>query len=123
MSDEQAIHDREQRVGLDGRGHGHGPGHPDDAYTELTVDHLFGKIWTRDGLARRDRRLITLTAVAISGQAMPLAGHLAGALRSGDLTPDELQEWVAHLAHYAGWPIAATAYMTLRQVEGQLADA
>ncbi len=93
-----------------------------DPYSEFTLDHVFGRVWSRDGLARRDRRLVTLTAVAISGQAVPLGTHLTAALGSGDLTADELHEWVLHLAHYAGWPIAATAYMTLRQVQAEAED-
>jgi 4-carboxymuconolactone decarboxylase len=91
-----------------------------DPYSEFTLDHVFGRIWTRGGLARRDRRLVTLTVVAMSGQSMPLSTHLAAALRSGDLTADELHEWVLHLAHYAGWPVAATAYVTLREVEAEI---
>jgi 4-carboxymuconolactone decarboxylase len=92
-----------------------------DPYSDFTLDHVFGRVWSREGLARRDRRLVTLTVVAMSGQAVPLAGHLGAALKSGDLTAEELHEWVLHLAHYAGWPIAATAYMTLREVQADTA--
>ena len=42
-----------------------------DPYTYLTTDHLMGTIWTRPGLARRDRRLVTLTIAAVTGQAGP----------------------------------------------------
>jgi 4-carboxymuconolactone decarboxylase len=91
-----------------------------DPFSEFTLDHVFGRVWTRDGLARRDRRLVTLTVVAMTGQAMPLATHLGAALRSGDLSADELHEWVLHLAHYAGWPLASTAYVTLRQVQAEI---
>lgn len=87
----------------------------DDPYTEFTVDHVFGRVWTRPGLSRRDRRLITLTCVAMAGQAQPLAIHVGAAHRSGDLDAEALHEWVLHLAHYAGWPVAATAYTALRE--------
>lgn len=93
-----------------------------DPYAEFTLDHVFGRVWTRPGLARRDRRLVTLTVAAIAGQSAPLANHLGAALRSGDLTAAELHEWVLHLAHYAGWPVASTAYTTLRQVQADVAD-
>ena len=94
MSDDQTTSDRERGSASMAAVMGTDPVTPTDAYTEFTVDHLFGKVWTREGLPRRDRRLVTLTAVAFSGQAVPLAGHLTGALKSGDLTPDELHEWV-----------------------------
>jgi len=85
-----------------------------DPYTEVTTDHLMGRVWTRPTLARRDRRLITLTIAAVTGQRDPLANHLRAALDSGDLVAEELQEWVLHLAHYGGWPAGTTAYALLR---------
>lgn len=72
---------------------------------EVTVEHLFGDIWTREGLALRDRSLITcaaLTALAREGQ---LRLHLKGALNVG-VTRQEIKEMMIHLAHYAGWPCA-----------------
>lgn len=87
-----------------------------DAYTEVTTDHLMGQIWTRPGLARRDRRLVTLTIAAIAGQDGPLRNHLRASLDSGDLSREELHEWVVHLAHYGGWPAATTAYAALGEI-------
>ncbi len=86
-----------------------------DPYTQFTAE-LFDRVWGRPGLARRDRRLVSLTAVALSGQRDPLVFHLRAAVESEDLSIDELHEWVVHLAHYGGWPIAATAYGALREV-------
>lgn len=90
-----------------------------DPYTQFTAE-LFDRVWGRPGLARRDRRLVSLTAVALSGQAQPLQFHLTAALESEDLSPEELHEWVVHLAHYGGWPIAASAYGALRAAEDSL---
>jgi 4-carboxymuconolactone decarboxylase len=87
-----------------------------DPYTQFTVE-LFDRVWGRPGLGRRERRLVSLTAVALSGQRDPLVAHLGAAVDSEDLTVDELHEWVVHLAHYGGWPIAAMAYGALRQVD------
>src|SRR5262249_60750001 len=87
-----------------------------DAYTEVTTDHLMGQIWTRPGLARRDRRLVTLTIAAVAGQDGPLRNHLRASLDSGDLSIEELHEWVVHLAHYGGWPAATTAYAALGEI-------
>jgi 4-carboxymuconolactone decarboxylase len=87
-----------------------------DPYTEVTTDHLMGRIWTRPALARRDRRLVTLTIAAVNGQSGPLRNHLRASLDSGDLSIEELHEWVVHLAHYGGWPAGTTAYAALGEV-------
>ncbi len=87
-----------------------------DPYTELTADHLMGAVWTRPGLARRDRRLVTLTIAAVTGQRDPLRNHLRASLESGDLSLAELQEWIIHLAHYGGWPAGTTAYALLTEI-------
>jgi 4-carboxymuconolactone decarboxylase len=92
-----------------------------DAFMEFTNDHVFGRVWTRPGLSTRDRRLVTLTAVAISGAQAALTSHVGAAYRSGDLSLEELDEWVVHLAHYAGWPMATTAYMALGELKAQVA--
>jgi 4-carboxymuconolactone decarboxylase len=91
-----------------------------DPYTEFTVE-LFDRVWARPGLGRRERRLVSLTAVALSGQREPLTNHLGAALDSEDLSVDELHEWVVHLAHYGGWPTAAMAYGALREVAAERA--
>jgi 4-carboxymuconolactone decarboxylase len=90
-----------------------------DAYTELTTDHLMGRVWSRPGLARRDRRLVTLTIAAVAGQRDPLRNHLRASLVSGDLSIAELDEWIVHLAHYGGWPTATTAYAILRELSAE----
>jgi 4-carboxymuconolactone decarboxylase len=93
-----------------------------DPFMELTVDHVFGRIWTRPGLSRRERRLVSLTAAATAGHTDPLSIHLSAAISSGDLSADDLHEWVVQLAHYAGWPAGATAYGALRAAEAQQKD-
>jgi 4-carboxymuconolactone decarboxylase len=87
-----------------------------DPYTEVTTDHLMGQIWTRPGLARRDRRLVTLTIAAVNGQGGPLRNHLRASLESGDLSIEELHEWVVHLAHYGGWPAGTAAHAALGEI-------
>jgi 4-carboxymuconolactone decarboxylase len=87
-----------------------------DPYTEVTTDHLMGWLWARPGLARRDRRLVTLMIAAVTGQAGPLQTHLRASLASGDLSIEELHEWIVHLAHYGGWPAGTTAYAALGEV-------
>jgi 4-carboxymuconolactone decarboxylase len=88
-----------------------------DPYTEFTTDAVFGRVWTRPGLPRRDRRITSLTVIALRGLKEPLVAHMSAAIDSGDISVDELHEWVLHLAHYGGWPIAANAYAVLREVQ------
>ena len=82
---------------------------------ELTADVLFGDVWERPGLSKRDRSLITvsmLTALYRTGQ---LPGHINRALDNG-LTEEEIGEVITHVAFYAGWPCAANAAPIAKQV-------
>ena len=90
-----------------------------DAYIQFTK-RVFTDMWSRPRLGRRERRLTTLTCIVASGNAAILQFHMKPALESGDLTPDELLEWVVHVAHYAGWPASAQAYTTLQKVVAKL---
>ena len=69
----------------------------------MTVDHLFGEIWSRPGLSLRDRRLVVLGATAMLGRADLIEVQVRGALINGELTEDELEEIVLQLHYYAGW--------------------
>jgi 4-carboxymuconolactone decarboxylase len=71
------------------------------------VDSVFGELWDRPGLSRRDRRFITLACVGAAAVDEPIQQHVYAALASGDLTREELQEVVLHFAYYAGWPRAS----------------
>ena len=75
---------------------------------DVTVEHLFGDIWTRDGLALRDRSLITVATLIALNREAQLRVHLRGALNVG-IGREEIKEMIIHLAHYAGWPAAMTA--------------
>ena len=68
---------------------------------------VFGELWDRPGLTRRDRRMITLASVNASDADGPIESHVFAALNSGDITPDEAREIVLHLAVYSGWPKAS----------------
>jgi alkylhydroperoxidase/carboxymuconolactone decarboxylase family protein YurZ len=75
--------------------------------------------WSRGELSRRERRLITLTILACLGHEPTLTLHLNAALRSGDLSDKDVDELMLHLAHYAGWPVAAVGSSVARQVRAQ----
>ena len=70
-------------------------------------DYLYGEVWTREGhLTRRDRRLIAISCTAELGVDEEIVDHLEAALRNQELSYDELQELVMHIAVYLGWPVA-----------------
>ena len=71
------------------------------------VDAVFGELWDRPGLSRRDRRWITLACVGAAAVDVPIQQHVYAALASGDITREEMQEFVLHFAYYSGWPRAS----------------
>ena len=82
---------------------------------ELTDDPLFGDVWERPGLSKRDRSLIVITALTALGKERQLVGHLNRALDNG-LTVEEIKEAITHLAFYSGWPTAMTAAQIFKDV-------
>jgi len=75
------------------------------------VDAVFGELWDRGGLSRRDRRLITLACVGAAAVDEPIQQHVYAALASGDISRKEFQEIVLHFAYYSGWPRASALEM------------
>jgi len=85
----------------------------------LTDDVLFGDVWERVELSKRDRSLITVAALITGGNTEQLSGHLMRAKGNG-LTETELKEVIIHLAFYAGWPKAMSALTVAKQIfEGE----
>ncbi|MYR07303.1 4-carboxymuconolactone decarboxylase [Gordonia sp. SID5947] len=78
-------------------------------FQELITEYAWGSIWTRPGLDRRSRSMITLTALIARGHHEELAMHLRAALRNG-LTRDEIKEVLLQSAIYCGVPDANTAF-------------
>lgn len=76
-------------------------------YLELTVDHLFGDIWSRPELDIRQRRLLTMGVLAALGKDDLMEIQFSSALERGELTGEQLREVVVHLAHYVGWPLTS----------------
>ena len=81
----------------------------------LTDDVLFGDIWERRDLSKRDRSLITVAALIAGGNTEQLPGHLMRAKDNG-LTETELKEVISHLAFYAGSPKAMSAITVAKRV-------
>jgi 4-carboxymuconolactone decarboxylase len=75
---------------------------------ELTDEVLFGDVWERPGLSKRDRSLITVAALVALYRINELPSHIKRA-RANGISKDELAELFTHLAFYSGWPTAITA--------------
>jgi 4-carboxymuconolactone decarboxylase len=82
---------------------------------ELTDNVLFGDIWERPGLSKRDRSLVTVSALIAMNRPDQLRSHLALARQNG-VTEVELIEAITHLAFYSGWPNAVSAVAVAREV-------
>lgn len=75
----------------------------DGDFFGLTTDHLFADIWTRDGLADRDRRLLLIGMLAATGQHDVLGIQIPAAFANNELDEVALREIVIFVCHYAGW--------------------
>lgn len=82
---------------------------------DLTDDVLFGDVWERPELSKRDRSLVVVTSLITSSSFEQLPNHLRLARQNG-LTEAELKEAIIHLAFYAGWPKAMSAIQIAKSV-------
>jgi len=82
---------------------------------ELTDNVLFGDVWERPGLSKRDRSLATVSALIALNRTEQLRFHIPRALENG-VTKDELVEMITHLAFYSGWPNAMSAAMIAKEI-------
>jgi 4-carboxymuconolactone decarboxylase len=85
---------------------------------ELTADVLFGDVWERPELSKRDRSLITVAMLTALYRTDQLRGHIRRALDNG-VTKEEVSEVITHVAFYAGWPTAANAVRIAKEVFDQ----
>lgn len=81
------------------------------ALVDDTNNIIYGDLWERPGLSKRDRSIVTVAALVASHRPMQLKTHVKRALDNG-VTREEIAEIVTHLAYYAGWPAAMTAAQT-----------
>jgi 4-carboxymuconolactone decarboxylase len=82
---------------------------------ELTDKVLFADVWERPGLSKRDRSMITVTALIALNRTDQLPFHLRKALDNG-VTREEIIEMITHLAFYSGWPNSMSAIRLAKQV-------
>lgn len=82
---------------------------------ELTDKVLYGDIWERPGLSKRDRSLVTISALIALNRPDQLRSHIKLGLQNG-LTKDEIVETITHMAFYSGWPSAVSAVAVANDV-------
>jgi 4-carboxymuconolactone decarboxylase len=76
-------------------------------YFALTVDHLFGTIWSRPGLSMRDRRMMLLAVLTALSQEALMEVQINAILSNEELTVEELKEMAIFLTHYLGFPLGS----------------
>ena len=84
-------------------------------FQDFITRFAWGSVWTRDGLERRERSMITLAVLTALGRENEIEMHVRGALRNG-LSAEEIGEVLLHTAVYAGVPTANAAYAIARRV-------
>ena len=90
-------------------------------FQQLITEYAWGTVWTRPGLDRRSRSMITLTALVALGHHEELALHLRAA-RTNGLSVEEIKEVLLQTAIYCGVPAANTAFRIAQQVLEETAD-
>jgi 4-carboxymuconolactone decarboxylase len=85
---------------------------------ELSDEVLFGDVWERPQLSKRDRSLITCAALVAMGKSEQMKSHFPRAIQNG-VTQDEIIEMITHMAFYSGWPSAVTAVAQARDIFGK----
>ena len=82
---------------------------------QVTDEVLFGDVWERPELSKRDRSLITVAALIATYRTDQIRLHIRRALLNG-VTKEEIGEVITHLAFYSGWPTAANAITVAKEV-------
>ena len=80
-----------------------GPPPRDSPYQHAGIlNFVFGHVWQRPGLNRRDRRFVTVACVGVCEAPIPISAHVSSALKSGDISKPEMDELIRHFAAYGG---------------------
>jgi 4-carboxymuconolactone decarboxylase len=92
---------------------------PNDPFLDTTVDHLFANVWSRPGLGIKERRIATLVILMQMGNEQTLRLHFGAAMKQKQLSDPEIDELILHVAHYAGWPVAAISSQIVRALRAE----
>lgn len=82
----------------------------------LTVDHLFGTIWTRPGLSMRDRRMMLIGVLTALNQEELIEVQVNAILHNEEMTREELREMAIFLTHYVGFPLGSKLDGAIKRV-------
>ena len=91
----------------------------DADYQRIITETAWGTIWTRPGLGKKTRHLLTIAMLAALGRHEELALHVR-ATRNTGVTPEELREVLLHVSVYAGVPAANSAFAIAKRVYKEL---
>ncbi|WP_084247332.1 carboxymuconolactone decarboxylase family protein [Gordonia hydrophobica] len=86
-----------------------------EALQDAITEHVWNGVWSRTGLSRRDRSLLTIAFLTATRAHAELTGHVRGGLTNG-LTPDEITEVMVHAVGYCGAPAALSAMAVAQDV-------
>lgn len=86
---------------------------------DVVTTYCFGQTWSREGLGRDVRSMVTISLLAAQGRTAELKWHVKGALANG-VTRDEIKEVFLHTAVYAGIPAGVSAFFAAREVFDEL---
>jgi len=92
----------------------------DADFQTFITEGAWGSVWSRPGLTRRERSLITIALLAALGHDEEVAMHVRATANTG-ATPDDIREALLHVAVYAGVPAANRAFRIAKQELGGLA--
>ena len=96
-----------------------------EPFQDFITRFAWGDVWSRPGLTRAERSLVTLGVLAAMQHETELAMHVKAALRNG-LTPEQIREVILHVAVYAGVPVANRAFpiaqRALAEAQGAVAQ-
>ena len=86
-----------------------------EKFSSYTIEHLFGDLWQGDDLALADRSFATCVTLIALNRESEQKLHFVGARNVG-IPREKLEAAITHVAHYAGWPVAMTAFRVLNEV-------
>ena len=84
-------------------------------FWEMHLWHLFGEVWSRPGLALRERIMVNLTGLIFHKFNFGIANCMRWALNNG-ISQEEIVEIIIHVAHYGGWPCGVNAMSVAKDV-------
>ena len=88
-----------------------------EPFQDVITRYAWGEIWSRPGLSRAERSLVTVALMAALGHEQELAMHVKAAVRNG-VTPEQIREVLHQVALYAGVPAANRAFPIAQRARG-----